>query len=130
MADAFKNKDGKAVYRVAVSSSDGVHIDEHFGKTTRFFIFEAAEDGGCKHIETRNVSASTETGHDEAAIAEKFRLVNDCRYVLSARAGEYVRRQLLLGGVTLFEVEIPVKQALDKIIQYSLKGKKSIDRGE
>ena len=37
-------------YRIALASSDGVHIDRHFGASDGFLIVEAAEDGRARKL--------------------------------------------------------------------------------
>ena len=43
--------------KIAVGSSDGIVIDQHFGSGKKFYIFELLEKGNSKFIETREVQS-------------------------------------------------------------------------
>ncbi len=50
------------VFRAAAASSDGVHIDRHFGHADTFFIYEVKD--GCIHfIEKRAGISPVNTGN-------------------------------------------------------------------
>lgn len=40
-------------FKVAIASNDGKRINEHFGKTLSFLIYEIKEDGSYKFLESR-----------------------------------------------------------------------------
>lgn len=39
--------------KVAVASTDGIHINEHFGRASEFMIYEVDEEGKYSLIENR-----------------------------------------------------------------------------
>lgn len=75
--------------RVAIVSSDGKVINQHFGKAARFLIFEIG-GGKPQFIEERKnipVCGSAETGHADEALNRTISLISDCEAVLCARIG-------------------------------------------
>lgn len=86
--------------RIAVASSDGKVINQHFGKATRFLILES--DGEkIKVLEVRENQPACGSleygGHEEDAIERSMSLIKDCDAVLCSRigggaAGELIRR--------------------------------------
>lgn len=46
--------------KIAVGSSDGVVIDQHFGSGKKFYVFELLEGGSIKLIDTREVKTEIE----------------------------------------------------------------------
>ena len=95
--------------KVAICSSDGIHVDTHFGKTTSFSIFEF--DGEKKvPIEMRKVKRYSPVKMDESGVSnshpfeqEKFDLVlnaiNDCEILYTTAIGKTPQKKLEERGV-------------------------------
>ena len=45
-------KHEEIVYKVAAASSDGIVINKHFGRADTFYIYEIAENGKYRLLET------------------------------------------------------------------------------
>lgn len=134
-------------YRIAVASSDGVHVDRHFGGAEEFSIYAVDDGGSFSFLERRAAPAGT-SGGDAADCAGqgggceaspcgnsgggcaagacgsgggasvKVQLIADCRAVVCARIGFNVQKQLERKAIASFDVECPVDEALEKIAKY------------
>ena len=82
-------------FRAAVTTSDGAHVDLHFGQATRFFIIDVEEDGSYTPVEWRDAPER----HRDAEgchgwFDEVAKLIPDVDYVLTARIGPKPHRSL------------------------------------
>lgn len=138
-------------YKIAVASLDGSNIDVSFGKTDKFYIYEV--DGEEYHFrEIRKVEENfldtlqncesdkvSEKNCGEGKINgctsgclgaktndEKILLVADCRCIICKKIGFNIRKQLEKRAITAFDIEIPIEQALKKIVPYFYKTDKHI----
>lgn len=86
--------------KVAVVSSDGKVINQHFGKASGFLIFEV-DDGNIRFIENRAntpVCGSAEYGHSDNALSSTISLISDCNAVLCASIGSAAEEELRKRG--------------------------------
>ncbi|MDU4960474.1 MAG: NifB/NifX family molybdenum-iron cluster-binding protein [Sporomusaceae bacterium] len=95
--------------KVAVVSTDGVSIDEHFGRAERFLIYEADETGHSL-LEIRDANAYAAHG----AGYSKPRLLADVEAVLAVRIGAAAEAELRSYGVAALPVSGPIEAALQK----------------
>jgi nitrogen fixation protein NifB len=72
--------------RIAAASTDGVTIDEHYGRAKRFYIFVADDDGNIRSEGVRD-AALPEGIPENEFLEAKAELLGDVDYVLSARIG-------------------------------------------
>lgn len=103
--------------RVAVVSSDGKVINQHFGKASRFLIFEVG-DGKIKFIEERKntpLCGSAEDGHADDALSRTISLISDCQAVLCARIGGGAEEELRKKGIKPVEAPYFIHEALKDI---------------
>ncbi len=128
-------------YRIAIASSDGIHIDETFGAAGEFRIYEVdgedfaeaeirkvsqtrgetAPEGACGgqkgcgkggcHGEAEGCS-----GGEEAS--SKVNLIADCRCVVCKKIGFRIQKQLERKAITSFDVTCTIEEALEKITTY------------
>lgn len=110
-------------YRIALASSDGVHIDRHFGASDGFLIVEAAEDGTFWEVERRQVKAPCQHGyHDNGAMLEAVQALSDCRYVVAEAIGPGAQKALERQGILPLEIDgQTVETAVPKIHDYEVK---------
>ncbi|PWB49684.1 MAG: dinitrogenase iron-molybdenum cofactor biosynthesis protein [Candidatus Methanoperedenaceae archaeon] len=103
--------------RVAIVSSDGKVINQHFGKASRFLIFEV-DDGKIQYIEERKnipVCGSAETGHADNALNRTIALISDCQTVLCSRIGGGAEEELKRNGIISVETTHFIHEALREI---------------
>lgn len=127
-------------YKIAVASSDGSTIDQHFGKADRFEIFEVLDDGGFRSSEIRAKPAAVLSGETadhkrgtgcgcEGGEADAG-IISDCAYVLAAQIGMGALRSLARQGITAFDVDGNPEDAVKKIIEYNIRlGKRKKIKG-
>jgi len=100
--------------RVAVVSSDGKVINQHFGKASRFLIFEV-DCGKIQFIEVRATAplcGSAEYGHADDALSRTISLIADCKAVLCARIGSSAEEELRKNGIKPIEAPHFIHDAL------------------
>ncbi len=86
-------------YRIAVASTDGKYVNEHFGRAKQFLIFEL-DDNGYQFLELRQNQPSCHVeGSDESAHLQTIKLLEDCKAVLVARIGPGAEQYLLQNGI-------------------------------
>lgn len=132
-------------YKIAVASSDGVHVDGHFGSTSSFLIIEVGGDGSYRNKEERTITAeqleeaeektscgeeegcgnnrggSCGGGHSDPIIEKKASLISDCRCLLCKMIGPGARKQLERKAISIFQVDCEIDEALKKITEYFYK---------
>lgn len=126
-------------YKIAFASSDGEMIDRSFGAADRFYIYEV-EDGRTCFSEVREFNAElpekdTETGAGcgektgcagngggcgggECGANPKVEALSDVRCIVAEKIGFNIRRQLERKMIAVFDVKVPLAEALDKISTY------------
>ncbi len=103
--------------RVAVVSSDGKVINQHFGKASRFLIFEV-DCGKIQFMEVRETTplcGSGEYGHADDALSRTISLIADCEAVLCARIGGGAEEVLIENGIKPIEAPYFIHEALKNI---------------
>ncbi|MDP4144033.1 MAG: dinitrogenase iron-molybdenum cofactor biosynthesis protein [Bacillota bacterium] len=71
--------------KIAVGSSDGKFIDQHFGSGTKFYILELFEDGSYKNIDTIDIKPK-DIKKESNKISLQPVSVNDCNTGCSSNA--------------------------------------------
>ena len=125
-------------YKIAVATSDGVNVDLHFGSTEVFLIYQAegekfdflesrrvidsdnAQKTGCNCGEGRGNGCGNGGGNacGGGEKSEAVEILSDCRAIVCAKIGRNILKQLELRAISTFDVSIPVKEALEKIVTY------------
>ncbi|MDA8233373.1 MAG: dinitrogenase iron-molybdenum cofactor biosynthesis protein [Clostridia bacterium] len=73
---------------VAIASTDGKFINEHFGRAKKFLIFEINEGEPFKFLELRDTTpACTPDGHHQDGLEQAAELLKGCRAVLVSQIG-------------------------------------------
>lgn len=74
--------------KVAVASSDGKYINQHFGMASQFLIFQLNDDGTHKFLELReNKPACGVDGHSATSMEDSVKLIADCQVVIASQIG-------------------------------------------
>lgn len=112
-----------AMYRFAVASRNGMHIDQHFGHVKEWYIYEYKNDS-VSYIEKRKVDQYCE-GSDacddkEDKITAIIETIAECNAVIAMRIGESPRKQLekkdIAVVVTYDRIEEAVLKAAHSLI--------------
>ena len=119
-------------YKIAVASSDGKNVDLHLGSSPILKVY-TAEGLSFQFLEDRTVDVSSEAeggcqgsgcsggnggGCSGGGNPQSVEIVADCRAVVAAKVGKNARRLLELKAISVFDIEIPVEEALSKITSY------------
>ena len=102
-------------YKIAIASSDGKFVNQHFGTTQQFLVVELEDDGSYKFLETRkNKPACGVEGHD-SSIYDSIDLISDCDGVLVSQIGPGASQYLLNNGIQPLIMPGFIDEILDKI---------------
>jgi len=110
--------------KLAVASSDGKVINQHFGKASRFLIIET--DGEkIKVLELRENNPACGSleygGHEDNALERSIALINDCYAVLCSRIGGGAAEELLRRGIEPVEAPGFIEENVLAYAKYRLK---------
>ncbi|WP_243375232.1 NifB/NifX family molybdenum-iron cluster-binding protein [Geotalea sp. SG265] len=94
--------------RVAVASSDGQTINEHFGQASRFIIYEVEDDGSHRQVETRQVTPGC-SAHAPGGAADQL---GDVQAVFAAQVGPGSSAALQEKGIKAFNLNGSIAKAL------------------
>lgn len=104
-----------APLRIAVCSSDGRMVDEHFGTTPQFLILDIDSET-VKFTEFReNQPACQEGSHGGDAMAKSVELIADCQILLTVRAGPPVLARFAAKGIQVIQVTTSIAEALETL---------------
>jgi predicted Fe-Mo cluster-binding NifX family protein len=120
---------------VAITSSDGGHIDLHFGKAREFHIVELDVDKGeWISREIRAIAAASAdiggidgfegeygggcTGSRDQLLRGIGDLLADCRYLLTRKIGIRPYKFLMQRGISSLESPLEISDALGKLAVY------------
>ena len=104
--------------RIAVASSDGIVVNEHFGRAQKFYIYDS-DESELKLVEIRNVTPVCELGnHDDDRLKENAKTLSDCQYLLVSKIGQGALRVLESLGVESFEIPGIIQESIEQLIKY------------
>lgn len=89
--------------QIAIVSTDGINVNDHFGKAERFLIYEAGPQGLAPMAERRVSRLSTgDQSHqfDGARFAAVAEALAGCQRVYCTRIGDRPRQELAKLGIT------------------------------
>jgi predicted Fe-Mo cluster-binding NifX family protein len=105
-------------YKIAVASSDGKVVNQHFGRATKFLIFEI-EAGEFKFLELLDAKPFCNHGeHDDNKLSNAVDALKGCRAVLVSQIGNGAAQALSSKGIAVFDIHTFIDDALRKLINY------------
>ncbi|MBY9081713.1 hypothetical protein KIH86_04965 [Paenibacillus sp. HN-1] len=111
-------------YKLAVGSSDGEVVDQHFGRSERFYIYEVEDAGTWSLLEIRDNATTRDEGeHNGGELARTIDLLRDCSQVLVMQIGPGAQQTLKSKGITVYSSRGTVEDALGKLIAFENKRK-------
>ncbi|AEF82364.1 NifB/NifX family molybdenum-iron cluster-binding protein [Leadbettera azotonutricia] len=109
-------------WKVAVTSADGVLINQHFGHAKWFFIYNLEPDGSFALLEKRDTAPwCSEENHERDSPGASLGIaaaISDCTAVLTARIGPPAQKKLELAGISVYEQPDSIANALPKLAAY------------
>ena len=103
--------------RLAVATSDGFTVNEHFGHAKFFRVYDINKSG-YDFIEVRDAVAACQhrLGHDTTRFDKIIELLSDCDALLVQKIGEGAAAYLIARNVRVFEVSGSIDAVLEKFI--------------
>lgn len=110
-ANAPLNEEENRPY-IAVTSYEGVLINQHLGESEQLWVFGQDEDGNYKAIETRPtpIPGGGENRWDELA-----KRLPDCQAIICSSAGQNPKVALAKHGIRVLVAEGLIEEALDAV---------------
>lgn len=103
--------------RLAVATSDGFTVNEHFGHAKFFRVYDINQSG-YDFIEVRDAVAACQhrLGHDTTRFDKIIELLSDCDALLVQKIGEGAAAYLIAKNVRVFEVSGSIDAVIEKFI--------------
>jgi nitrogen fixation protein NifX len=109
----------KCKYKIAVASSDGIVVNQHFGRADQFFIFGLNMENETDLVEKRRVIPICDGGnHEDDNLNHAVNSFKDCKYVLVSRIGQGAAFALERAGVIPMELPGLIEESLQKLLVY------------
>lgn len=107
-------------YQIAVASTDGKVVNEHFGRCRRYLVFDVDDATETYKFDSfRVVDPACKDGeHQEADFDHVVKTLSDCRVVLISRIGPAAENYLRTKGLVPLEYSGLIEDAITKIIHY------------
>ncbi len=103
-------------YKIAIASSDGKFVNQHFGMAQQFLIFEIDDEGEYKFIELRkNDPACDVEGHTEDAMTRSVKLISDCKAIIASQIGPAAIDILLKNNIEPYIAPTFIDEALKQL---------------
>ena len=106
--------------KIAVASTDGKVVNQHFGRADKFYIFVADSEKRTFHYEGERLAVPIcQSGnHDEYAMIQAVNNLLDCTYVLVSQIGMLARNECEKQGILVFEIPDEIEKAIVKLLKY------------
>lgn len=106
-------------FRVAVATTDGIVVNQHFGRADTFRIYDINRDDSIRFIEERKVVPICQSGmHDASKMRERSAELSDCRYVLVSRIGNGAANALEQEGISPMELPGIIEESIARLIAF------------
>ncbi|WP_053239773.1 NifB/NifX family molybdenum-iron cluster-binding protein [Pleomorphomonas koreensis] len=106
--------------RVAIGTSTGARVSEHFGHATRFEIWEVSP-AGSRYLESRSNRPACGSGcgdRAEEVMDASVTLIADCKAVVVSRLGECAINRLTRLGILAFETDDTVDDTVRQLAAF------------
>jgi len=109
-----------SVYKVAIASTDGESVNQHYGKSEKFYIYSIDDEVGYDLTEERLVQAVCQNGsHIIEEMNKSVSQFLDCKYIAASRIGDGALSVMNKNGITGMELPGSVDDAILKIWKYN-----------
>lgn len=106
-------------YLIAVASSDGIVVNSHFGRASKFYVYEVSNGDDVKLVEQREVVPVCEGGnHDNDRLKENLLVFNDCKYMLVSRIGIGAASVAEGLGIKVYENSGVIEESISRLVKY------------
>ena len=109
-----------SIYKVAIASTEGETVNQHYGKAEKFYIYSIDDQVGYDLEEERHVQPVCMDGAHEISRMEKSVLnFTDCRYIVVSRLGAAASATLAAAGITAMELPGSIDDAILRVWKYN-----------
>ncbi len=107
-------------YKIAVASTDGKVVNQHFGRAEVFYIVEADSGGMTFTYEESRKTVPVCRGqeHDELQLKDLAAMLKDCDYILVSRIGAGARAALDQINIEVFELPGYIEYSIRKLLAF------------
>ena len=107
--------------QIAVATSDGKIIDQHFGSASKIVIYDTDLQSIARTVEFSG-TAQCSCGNGNENIEARLEAVYDCKYIIASRIGSRLQRFFEHQNQKFFEMpDCNVDYVVNKIVQYNNK---------
>ena len=104
-------------YRIAVATTDGKVVNQHFGKADKFYIIEIKQDNTWELVNILEVEPiCNQNNHDEDMLNQLVRRLEDCKYVIVSQIGYGAETALNVAGIKAYSIRDEVTNAVNWLI--------------
>lgn len=108
------------IYRVAVASTDGESVNQHFGRADTFLIFSVDDETGYDILEKRRLEpVCLNHSHNVNDMQKRAENLRDCKYVTASKIGPGAESALRSAGIISMELPGDIDEAILKIWKYN-----------
>ena len=100
--------------KIAFTTTDRVHINEHFGAAEKIDVYEVSDDGS-EFIETLSFDGELKQDGNESKLAAKLDALGDCTIVYVVAIGGSAAARLIKKGVTPIKARSPEEKISDML---------------
>ncbi len=102
--------------KVAVASSDGKYISQHFGRTKQFLVFKIKDDNYEFYELRKNIPPCNGQDHQEDLMLNTVELLSDCQAIVVSQIGPGAIDALVLKGIKAYVIPDFIDVALKRLI--------------
>lgn len=105
-------------YKIAVASNDGKVVNQHFGHSKQFIVFDVSDNGEWDFSEIRSTVPACSFGeHSDSSIEDVVNVLADCRVVVVSQIGFGAEQALHGAGIKAYTIPDLIYTALNKVIK-------------
>lgn len=107
------------MYRIGIATTDGIVVNQHFGRADQFLIYEADENKQYRQMEYRRVTPVCNGGeHDDGYLLETVKKLADLDILLVSRVGIRAQQVLEQNGLTVFEMPGIIQESITRALGF------------
>ena len=116
-------KDGENLYmniKIAVASTDGKIVNQHFGRANVFYILLVnAEENTYEYLEKRELTPICNGGtHEDSALYTNIESLKDCQYILVSKVGVRAQNEIERRGIQVYEISGVIEESVNQLLKY------------
>lgn len=106
--------------RIAVASTDGIVVNQHFGRTSSFYIYDYyPEENNLHAVEKRIMEPVCRYGeHSDKDLMKTINNISDCQYLLAVRVGNGACGVLEKNNIKVYEIPGYINESIDRMFRF------------